>query len=176
MVWTKMNILIMKRVLITYLLLVCSNHISAQISSAKPYVVVNNKIANMPFGVRLTPYNLQRIAGGVRFELKKELITNTHSGELDTLFTLSYSNSTFILYRNRDRFLFRRATILDSGIMLVSAIRVGIRKKDLLRILSVQVPVTQSIILLTDDEHYSNHKFTFVRDRLTRIDLNPGSD
>ncbi len=144
-------------------------------NALRPHKITNDQFANNPFGTKLTLENFSKVIR-VKCLLNKIPVSNPHSGANDTIYSFKYSKSIVRFYKNAKTTLFQKAIILDKGIKLANGIEIGMSCADLLKAFKVPNNVKADIILVTDQEDFSQHRLYIKDNKLTKIELNAGMD
>ncbi len=134
--------------------------------------VVNNDFARSPFKVPMELNQIEKF--NIDFTRSLKVVENTHNDGKDTVYRFSYEESYFEFYKSSQRTFFQKAVIKDKEIN-IDYISIGMLKSDFLELMALD-EINESIIVVTDDEEYAWHTFTFKSDELIQVVLNMNVD
>lgn len=137
--------------------------------------IVHNKFSHRPFGSELTTKDIQN-RWNVKFTLKKEVVKNTHSNEIDTLLVFKYKSSQIVFYKSKYKTILQEAIITDPKITLSNQICIGITKKSFLQYFDKEGAAAEDHIIVTNETEYAYHQFIFKDGLLKKIILQMGVD
>ena len=135
---------------------------------------VNNIFATTPFKVgKVTPSEMEQ-AFRREFEIQKVVVKNQFSNLLDTLIEYKSAKLVVVFYKGREAIFINSATIEDKDVLFAGGFNIEDMRDKIDKALNLDLDLRCDTIFVTDDEHFSNHRLIFEKNRLRKVILDFG--
>lgn len=162
-------------VLIIFLSFLIDQFEKVQLISQDQYELISDEFANKPFGIIISPENIQSFTKK-SFSIEKKVFVNPHSGKVDTLLVYRNEKLEFHFYKSLNNTFLQKAHITDPSISLAKGIKIGQSLKNFKTVFKISNAGEVNCIIIKDSEDFSRHTFFFKKGVLENIEINAGSD
>ncbi len=162
-------------ILIIFLSFLINQFETVELINQDQYELVSDEFANKPFGIIISPENIQSFTKK-SFSIEKKGFVNPHSGKVDTILVYRNEKSEFHFYKSLNNTFLQKAYITDPSISLSKGIKIGQSLKNFKSVFKISNSVEVNCIVIRDSEDFSKHTFFFRKGVLENIEINSGVD
>jgi hypothetical protein len=139
------------------------------------YELVSDDFTNKPFGVSVSPENVEFFTKR-SFSIEKKGFVNPHSGKVDTILIYRNEKSEFHFYKTLNSTFLQKAYITDPSFTLAKGIKIGQSLGNFKSVFKISSSVQVNCIVVKDSEDFSKNIFLFKNGVLESIEINSGVD
>jgi hypothetical protein len=157
------------------LILLCISINAFLISSSgqvvKETVITDTQFSTLPFGVEVTPSNIQKIVHWKLVQGKKVAPNGT-----DEIISFKYAGNSFFFLKTKTSYMFYGAEIINAGLKLAKGVEIGISKKVFTKSFGVDSSTTSNKFVVKDELEFCYNDFYFKDEKLVKIVLKGCTD